>query len=427
MFYRGILFLTIFITAFICRDFSYAQETTDKKDKINHSITLAQIWLNNFQLENGLYHYIFQPWGYIPADNDPMFNKKVNNPAPGEVIEQADKNLVLPYPNDDNIVRQILSYWALIKSTDFNKSEAVFKNIEAFERGLNKHIVIEDSPYGPALFIKYREGMKVNSTALYLAALISKTDRGFNLTEDQKQHIEYAVNGLKVFAAPTAGFYYYHNTDRLNFISSYGSGEAQLALAQYANMKGDAQLHKDIMKRFDEYYQTYFMNSLDNPEAYIDKERVGYHTWALYFLNEVDKFAPVDYQKYVKPLVQYAFDFKNYNTNCRNNPCIYSMQMWDSSSVEGLAAAYPLILKYETDQAFIQKVKDYLDASTDHLLSLQIHSVEEYEAKTGKVFKNNPDHLIGGFCDWPTCSYLRNEVTMHVVAALMAYSNLFYR
>ena len=157
------------------------------------------------------------------------------------------------------------------------------------------------------------------------------------------------------------------------------------------------------------------------PSSYVDKERVGYHTWALYYLREIDKYKPVDYEKYVRPLVQFALDFKDVNPECKDNPCIYSMQMWDSSSVEGLTAAYSLMLKYEKDPAFIKQVKNYLDAAVVHLLSLQIYSVDEYQQKTGKSFANNKAHLIGGFCDWPDCSYLRNEVTMHVAAALMNY------
>ena len=300
-------------------------------------------------------------------------------------------------------------------------------NIKHFEQGLEKHLVIQESPYGPALFVQYREGMKVNSTALYLASLLSKKDRNLPLSQEQEKHIEYAVNGLKVFAAPEAGFYYYHDTDRVNFISSYGSGEAQLALAQYVNETQDEELYQSIHKRFDEYFHTYYAQSFSNPSSYKDKERIGYHTWALYYLNEIDKFKPVDYEKYVRPLVQFAFNFKKENNVCSDNPCIYSMAMWDSSSVEGLAAAYPLMLKYETNQELIKQVRDYLDEAVAYLLTLQVNSVAEYEQKTGKKFKNNPDHLIGGFCDWPHCSYMRNEVTMHVASALMAYYNLFYR
>jgi hypothetical protein len=391
------------------------------------SIELSQTWLNTFQKDDGLYHYIFRPWGYTPDKDDSLYHQTNKNAAPGQTVKPPRIEQVIPYPDDDNIVRQILSYWALIKSTDFKNNDQIMANIKNFEDGLEKYIVIQDSEYGPALFVQFRETMKVNSTALYLAALLSKKDRGLPLSKTQENHIEYAVNGLKVFAAPEAGFYYYHDTDRINFISSYGSGEAQLALAQYVNKTKDEDLYQSIQKRFDEYFNLYYANSFSNPMSYRDKMRIGYHTWALYYLNEIDKFKPVDYEKYVRPLVQYSFDFKKENEYCANNPCIYSMAMWDSSSVEGLAAAYPLILKYEKDPEFKKQVKAYLDDAVSYLLTLQVNSVEEYEEKTEKTFKNNPDHLIGGFCDWPDCPYMRNEVTMHVAAALMAYYNLFYR
>ena len=401
--------------------------TQPSASKLKESIELSQTWLNNFQKENGLYHYIFRPAGYIqktPAQAPEQIKQRM---APGQITQKSAPDSFAPYPDDDNIVRQILSYWALIKSTDFNDNDSVLNNIKRFEAAILKHIVIQDSAHGPALFVQYDEQMKVNSTALYLAALLAKKDRGLSLTKEQKSHIKFAVNGLKVFAAPEAGFYYYHDTNRVNFISSYGSGEAQLALAQYVNETQDATLHASIKKRFDEYFQAYYANNFTNPMSYTDTERIGYHTWALYYLNEIDKFEPINYQKYARPLIKYAFDFKEANSQCMDNPCIYSMAMWDSSSVEGLAAAYPLMLKYETDQDLIKRTKSYLDNSISYLLTLQVNSIAEYEAKTGTKFKNNPNHLIGGFCDWPSCPYMRNEVSMHVTAALMAYYNLFYR
>ena len=72
-------------------------------------------------------------------------------------------------------------------------------------------------------------------------------------------------------------------------------------------------------------------------------------------------------------------------------------------------------------------MEEYLHDAVEHLLTLQINSVDEYVEKTGQKFVNNPKHLVGGFCDWPNCVYLRNEVTMHVAAALMQYHDLFYR
>lgn len=399
-----------------------------KKDQLLESVYLSQDWLNSFQQDDGLYHYVFRPWGYVmsPTQKKEEQSKQVKM-APGETPVKSAAYYATPYPDDDNIVRQILSYWAQIKSTRFRNSPKIMQNIADFEKALEKYLVIEETDHGTALFVSFKDGMKVNSTALYLAALLSKQELGLPVSKEQEKHIEYAINGLKVFAAPENGFYYYHKTNRPNFITSYGSGEAQYALALYINKTKDEELYKFAQQQFEGYFETYFRHSLSNPMSYVDKERVGYHTWALYYLSELDKFKPVNYDKYVRPLVKFAFDFKAVNDECKNGPCIYSVKMWDSSSVEGLAAAYPLILKYEQNPEFIQQVKDYLDDATDHLLSLQINSIEEYEQKTGKEFTNNPDHLIGGFCDWPDCTYLRNEVTMHVASALMAYYNLFYR
>jgi hypothetical protein len=406
----------------------------DQKDvadsvSLRKDIFMAQDWLVNFQKDNGLYHYVFRPWGNDNAApvEDPLLDDN-GNPrtfAPGAYVPTQDDQAV--YPDDDNIVRQILSYWALIKSTDFRKTDAIMNSIAEFERGLAPYIVIEDSEYGKALFVHFNDMKKVNSTALYLSSLLSKKDRNMPLTEEQENHIHYAVNGLKVFAAPEAGFYYHHGSDEINFITSYGSGEAQLALAQYINRYGDEELYEWTHKRFDEYFNQYYKDSFSSPMSYMDKERIGYHTWALYYLQEIDKYKPIDYEKYVRPLVQFSFDFKAVNELCMDNPCIYSMAMWDSSSVEGLGAAYTLMQKYETDEAFMKQTENYLHNAVHYLMSLQIDSVGEYEHKTGQKFRNNPKHLIGGFCDWPHCQYLRNEVTMHVAAALMQYHHIFHR
>jgi hypothetical protein len=259
-------------------------EKTSQKDLLQ-SIYLGQDWLNNFQKDTGLYHYIFRPWGFIMTPEEKAEEEQaIQNlmQAPGEKQEIRPSSKTVAYPDDDNIVRQILSYWAQIKSTPFRNNPETMENIKNFEKGLEPYIVIEDSLYGKALFIDFRDGMKVNSTALYLAALLSKKEVGLELTEDQKKHIHYSANGLRFFSAPKDGFYYYHNTDRINFITSYGSGEAQYALAQYLNHYPNDELYEWTKNKFTEYFETHFQDSFTTPLSFMDKERVGYHTWALY-------------------------------------------------------------------------------------------------------------------------------------------------
>lgn len=427
--YRLFLIAILFLGGFACLSAARAENMVPPTGpELVKSITLAQDWLVNFQQEDGLYHYVYRPLAQnqtlIPREKMLQASLRPSSAiAPGTI---KPKLVIDAYPDDDNIVRQILSYWALIKSTDFRTTPEILASIRKFEDRLADLILIQDSPYGKALFVNFDDANKVNSTALYLAALLSKKERGMPLTEDQENHIEYAVNGLKVFAAEN-GFNYYHDTDRFNFVTPYGSGEAQLALAQYINMTGDEDLYHFAQSRFENYFDRYFKDAFANPESYTDKERVGYHTWGLYYLREIDKFRPVDYDRHVRPLVQFALDYREINPRCAGKGCVYSMAMWDSSSAEGLSAAYELMLKYEKDQAMLDEVKSYLDMAMAHLLSLQVNSVEELEEKTFNTFRGNPDHIIGGFCDWPGCAYMRNEVTMHVATSMMEYHHLFYR
>lgn len=398
---------------------------------LKNSIYLAQDWLVRFQKEDGLYHYIYRPWA-LNQTTEPKESKisamivKESQFAPGTAVPEVTLDA---YPDEDNIVRQILSYWALIKSTDFRSTPEIEASIKKFEARLERDLIkILDTPFGKGLFIHFNDAHKVNSTALYLAALLSKHERNMPLTDVQKQHIEYAVTGLKAFASTEeGGFNYYYDTDQFNFISPYGSGEAQLALAQYINMTKDKDLYAFAQDHFEKYFDKHFSPAFANPASFIDKERVGYITWGLYYLREIDKFKPVDYARHVRPLIQFMLDYRAINDECTGKGCVYSMAMWDSSSVEGMSAAFELMLKYETDQDLITEVKDYLDMAMMHLLSLQVHSVEQYEDITGHKFRGNPDHLVGGFCDWPECGYMRNEVTMHVTTSMMEYYHLFYR
>lgn len=192
-------------------------------------------------------------------------------------------------------------------------------------------------------------------------------------------------------------------------------------------MTKDEEIYNFAQDHFEKYFNKHFLNAFSNPESFTDKERVGYITWGIYYLREIDKYKPVDYKKFVRPLVKFMLDFRAINEPCINKGCVYSMAMWDSSSVEGMSAAFDLMLKYESDQNLIAEVKNYLDMAMLHLLSLQVHSVEQYEEMTGHKFRGNENHLVGGFCDWPECGYMRNEVTMHVTTAMMEYYNLFYR
>ena len=364
------------------------------QDDLRQAIYDGQTWLTAFQAKDGLFHYL-----YTPQDNS-----------------YADKN---------NFVRQMGSYWSLIESLKFRKTKKALETIETFHKTIGKYKRTGEAGQNEILYFGFAGESKINTVALYVCAVVGRIKQGLPTTRQERKDLEKAVRGLMEMAAQDGGFYYiYYIPKQHNLITPYGSGEALLALAMYYDLTGDQTVRNFARKQFD----LYFAREFTGKGAFKDKNRKSFFTWGLYYLREMDRHDPdpAAYENYVRPMIRLALDHRKNNELCKNKGCLLSESLGDASFLEGMAAAYSLAGKYETDEKLILELEDYLHKAAKLIRGMQITSVQKFESMTKTKFKGAPQQLIGGFCTPPKCEMMRNDMTQHALTGLSEYYKLFY-
>ena len=375
--------------------YSFAAPTYAATNNITHdipsSINAGQNWLMNFKAPSGLFHY-----QYSPKENS--------------------------FSNEDNLVRQIGSYQALIETSHFTKNrKKLLKTLSQFESALKtykKETIIDGTEI---LYFEDKLGeASVNSTAYYLSALLAKNAQGITLTRDEKRDIEKSAQSLLKMDSGKGGLYYlYFMPAKDNIVTSFGTGAALNSLTAYAQYKND----KSVLKKTDQIFQQYLSRSQFFEKPFSDREVSGFTPHALLYFAQKSKTMPVDYNKNVRPLVKLIMNARTASSQCANNGCVTSNAYWDSPLFEGLAAAYPVIKKYETNHALLAKIENYLDRAAQDLITLQIQSIIHLEKEVHFKFTGKKEDITGAFCLFPICAQLRNEMTMHAISALTHYAD----
>jgi hypothetical protein len=344
---------------------------------------LGQSWIINQQKEDGLFRY--------------QYNLK----------EQE-------YAEENNLVRQVGTFYGLVRSYQFFSNEAARPAIMNFRQGISDYIKYDIIDNKEIAYLEYDEVAKLNAQALYILALAELKKQGFALTEKELSDAKKIIQGIEMMESEDGGFWYlYYLPEVHNRISIYGSGEALFALAQYYQY---VEKNSDYLSLAKKHFALLYPGALA-AENFADEEARAFHSWVLYYLASLEQIEPGQFE-YIVPLMARAFEYKEKNPACRNENCIISPDAGiELSLLEGFSAAYPLFSIQDRESK--NKLKEYIEFGIERVGALQIKTIQDYKNKTGQDYGDKPENIIGGFCEAESCNYLRIDIAQHALGALM--------
>ncbi len=356
--------------------------------EIENRVNMAQQWIINAQRPSGLFTY-----DYFPLQNR--------------------------FSEDDNIVRQVSTFWALSESLTFNKSEEAIKTIGKFREKINsltvRSIVKDENGRKNIAFIKFRGFGKVNTPAVYILGLISLKKHGIRLTNTEKRNLAFFARGIRGMADEKGGFwYFYHMPKEQNEITPYGSGEALFALAKYYDFINDRAGLKWTYNAFLKYFDRFLKE-----KKFQTTQVRSFFTWGIYALATINKTIPIDYHETVKPMISAAFKERANNPACHDKGCISSINLGEASFFEGILQAYEMALKYEKNKEEIKKIKTFIDLALQNYMNMQITDIKKFREETG--YMGTDKDMMGAFCKGIPCERIRNDLTQHAASSLMYY------
>ncbi|MGE3624528.1 MAG: hypothetical protein AB7H77_11760 [Bdellovibrionales bacterium] len=356
------------------------------EQRLRQSLRLNTDWLLNGQQENGLFTYELKP------------------------LDQVK-------PETNNMVRQIGTFWGLIRMQEFDGRSEIKQAISRFRNAIRRYIKKGNSPGGEIAYIEFNNAAKLNSAALYLLALASMKQAGMVLTPEEQEIAPLLINGLKQMANGKGGFWYiYYLDEKHNRITSYGSAEAIYALAMWAHVTGDDDLRDYARATFMAYYDHY-LRDLDEFENTLFR---AWFSWALHAQSLLGAADEEDrYKYYIRPMLALALAHRAANPTCAEAGCIMGPTASDAPFLEGIVAAYPIAKRHEQDEYFVNAIENYIARALPALLSLQAtaDSTELLEKSP-----HAPEALIGGICFDPGCSFMRNDLNQHAMIAMLNYT-----
>jgi hypothetical protein len=358
-------------------------------ENVSSRIVDGQSWIVNAQRDNGLFHY-----EYLPLE---------------------DK-----FTDDDNIVRQVGTFWSLVNSLDHSKNEKAVKAINKFRKKINTLVVRKTANDKDIAFIKFDGIGKLNTSALYVLSLLSLKEHGFKLTDQEASDLPLFINGLRLMSDEQGGFWYiYFLAKKQNIISSYGSGEAIFALAKYYDHINDIDGLKWSYEEFNKYYDRFLKHKTDFKAT----EARGFFSWGIYALAIINKKFPIKYEETIKPLLNLAFNERKLSPICKDKGCLAAENLGDSPFFEGVIQAYKMALLYENDETEIKKIRMFISLALKDFTELQIIDMPKFRKKYN--FTGKEKNVRGAFCWDKNCYQIRNDMTQHVISALIYYSDQF--
>lgn len=323
--------------------------------------------------------------------------------------------------DEQNIVRQVGSFMALIHTLDVRRSPEALEAIAAFRKAMRGHFIYAKADGQDVAYLDEEGIGKINTAALYMIALLDLKKRGLEMTAQDEDDLARLERGLRLMATGDGGFWYiYFLPKERNHVTSYGTGEALLALAKYYKSTGDDAGLRWVRDEFGRYYARYLVSA-----EFQRSEMRGFFSWGILTLEELDDGSPAGYETYVRPMLDVALAHRRDNPSCRDRGCISVPAVADAPFFEGVLGAYALARRYEKDPAFLNILKDYAQRAADDILAMQIRSGGDAARKTGERFAGTEDRIKGAFCDGERCESVRNDLNQHAVMALMNYERLF--
>jgi hypothetical protein len=344
---------------------------------------LGAQWIVNAQKADGLFTYEYLP----------------------HLGRETDKN---------NIVRQVGTFWALVRADARYSNAASRAAIDAFRAGIARYIVESKAGGEEIAFIRHDGLGKLNAAAIYTIALVDMVESGIALNATEARILPKLVRGMRQMASENGGFWYiYYLPKEHNLITPYGSGEALYALAKYYGHADDAAEMRWVYDTFRRYYGNYFKPIPDFTESHVK----GFFSWGIYAVQEIGRAMPVDYQAYVQPMLKEALRFRAKNATCADRGCMTSLNATDAVFLEGMVTGYAMAREEEGDTDFTREIRRYIDLARAHIVSRQVTG--------GGGFPGDEKAVTGGFCEDAKCNYMRNDINQHAMMALDRYLTVF--
>ena len=218
-----------------------------------------------------------------------------------------------------NMTRQIGTLWSMTRSLEVLDRPEVRRSIDRARAAIAGFVETNHSPDGDVAFIEEMEIAKLNAAALYLLTLTELQQKAFSLTVDEQRHLPMLAAGLRQMREDSGGFrYLYFMPRQENRITTYGSAEAVLALAAYAEHEGDAQLKDYALDSFNRYYKSY----LAEAEGFGSTDLRGYFSWALQAQMLLQDDLESSYHGPIRAMVEKALTYRSNNAACATAGCI---------------------------------------------------------------------------------------------------------
>lgn len=323
-------------------------------------------------------------------------------------LEQADRNT-------QNMTRQIGTLWGMIRSLEVENRPEVRRSIDRARQAISAFVQTNHSHEGDVAFIEEMGIAKLNAAALYLLALTELKNKDIYLRRDEQRHLPMLATALRQMREDSGGFrYLFFMPKEENRITSYGSAEAVLALATYAEYQADAELKAYALDSFNRYYKSY----LTATEGFDSTDLRGYFSWALQAQVLLHDDLEEAYHGPIGTLIEKALTYRKNNRTCAAAGCIVTPDLTDAPFLEGIMAALPIMRRYETDKALLADAESYASLALRQIADFQV--TEDDEELLAASPRPHTD-LLGGFCDSAACTYMRNDLAQHALVALTTY------
>ncbi len=309
------------------------------------------------------------------------------------------------YVDDDNIVRQTGALYGLgevvIRDTEdkFDVLETMEKAISYFEDNSR------EGEYGGRKFrciLKYEDRCSLGAASLAVIGIIDLVEKYPELESEYGGLIEDYIQYILAMKKEGEGFrgYFYFGKKQKAKESSFGNGEAFLALVKYYQANPTEEVKAVIDDSFD-YFVKIYGSEWDR----------NFYLWgmaAIKVLYQLDTDKSEEYFEFVRDYTDWRMEYYITRRNTTRNRCAY---------IEGVISAYSVLypnISQERRDHYMEEIDYWLTRSQ----GLQVEEgdlmkVQFNNNKGKKLELASPDKAVGAFLSGLSEPVLRIDFTQH--------------
>ncbi len=341
-------------------------------DRVNYSYQLAENWLLDNMRDKGLFHYIYYP-------------------------EKEE------YPTSNNAIRQLMAA-RLLAELSHDRPELMPMHEDNMQFFM-KYWYKEENGLG---YVYYDDKAKLGANAMLLRTIVWSPD--FETYKDQA--VKLAEGILSMMSEEGAFHSFFKEPDYEyddEYLLTFYSGEALLALVEYYQKIGDEKYLEAAIKSQEYYIEKYVTHMAENYyPAY-----VPWHTLSLNMLWKIT--GDQHYADAIFVLNDELLKIQDTTNEIGRffNPAFPQYGQPHSSSdgvyTEGLAYAYEIALLTQ-DEVHQKKYLQAIDIAVNNLIRLQ------YDSKSAAAFKK-PERIIGALRINKDQTGIRIDTVQHTMDA----------